>query len=59
MEFYLDIDEANGLEMVHVADPKPRRRQPEFLVKDIARQAFALCALHWPSMPFLAMSVLD
>ena len=39
VEFYLDIDESSGVEMVHVADPKPQRRQPEFLVRDIARQA--------------------
>lgn len=37
IEFYLDIDELSGVEMVHVADPKPQRRQPEFLVRDIAR----------------------
>ena len=43
VEFYLDIDEASGVEMVHVADPKPQRRQPEFLVRDIARQAFKAC----------------
>ena len=40
VEFYLDIDEGTGVEMVHVADPKPQRRQPEFLVRDIARQCF-------------------
>ena len=40
VEFYLDIDPASGLEMVHIADPKPQRRQPEFLVRDISRYAF-------------------
>lgn len=39
IEFYVDIDEESGTEMVHVADPKPQRRQPEFLVKDISRWA--------------------
>ena len=39
VEFYLDIDPASGLEMVHIADPKPQRRQPEFLVRDISRCA--------------------
>jgi len=37
IEFFVDIDSNTGVEMVHVADPKPQRRQPEFLVRDIAR----------------------
>ena len=47
VEFYLDIDEATGIEMVHVADPKPQRRQPEFLVRDIARQASKAILASW------------
>lgn len=48
VEFHLDIDEATGTEMVHVADPKPQRRQPQFLVKDIARRGcfFRNLSLH-------------
>ena len=41
VHFYLDIDPSTGLEMVHVSDPKPQRRQPEFLTRHIARLAFA------------------
>lgn len=37
IEFYLDVDVETGVEMVHIAEPKPQRRQPEFLVKDIQR----------------------
>lgn len=46
IEFLVDIDPVTGVEMVHIADPKPQRRQPEFLVRDIERCA-SLPALPW------------
>ena len=54
IEFYLDIDPESGAEMVHVAEPRPQRRQPEFLVKDISR--FALSpTLHTQSLFLLSL----